>query len=59
MGQTRNVLLIILITVAMALVTSVLAYIFDFLVFDMQVFSKYLTYKPSVSIMEHHVVIGS
>lgn len=59
MGQTRNVLLIILITVAMALVMSVLAYIFDLLVFDMQVFSKHLTYKPSVSIMEHHVVIGS
>lgn len=59
MGQTRNVLLIILITVAMALVTSVLAYIFDLLVFDMQVFSKHLTYKPSVIIMEHHVVIGS
>lgn len=45
MGQTRNVLLIILITVAMALVTSVLAYIFDFLVSDLQVFSKHLTYN--------------
>ena len=53
MGQTRNVLLIILITVAMALVTSVLAYVFDFLVYDLQVFSKHLTYKPSVSIKEY------
>ena len=59
MGQTRNVLLIILITVAMALVTSVLAYIFDFLVSDLQVFSKHLTYKPSVSIMEHDIVTGT
>jgi hypothetical protein len=58
-GQTRNVLLIILITVAMAIVTSVLAYIFDFLVSDLRVFSKHLTYKPSVSIMEHDTVIGS
>ena len=59
MGQTRNVLLIILITVAMALVTSVLAYIFDFLVSDLQVFSKHLSYKPSVSIKEHNIVTGS
>ena len=59
MGQTRNVLLIILITVAMALVTSVLAYIFDILVFDLQVFSKHLSYKPSVSIEEHNIVTGS
>ncbi|MDP9197361.1 MAG: hypothetical protein M3O24_02215 [Thermoproteota archaeon] len=44
MGQTRNVLLIILITVAMALVTSVLAYTFDLLVTDSQVFFKHLTY---------------
>jgi hypothetical protein len=58
-GQTRNVLLIILITVAMALVTSVLAYIFDFLVSDLRVFSKHPTYKPSVRIMEHDTVIGS
>ena len=59
MAQTRNVLLIILITVAMALVTSVLAYIFDFLVFDLQVFSKHLSYKPSVSIKENNIVTGS
>ena len=59
MGQTKNVLLIILITVAMALVTSVLAYIFDILVFDLQVFSKHLSYKPSVSIKEHNIVTGS
>ena len=59
MGQTRNVLLIILITVAMALVTSVLAYIFDILVFDLQVFSKHLSSKPSVSIKEHNIVTGS
>lgn len=59
MGQTRNVLLIILITVAMALVTSVLAYIFDILGSDLQVFSKHLSYKPSVSIKEHDIVTGS
>ena len=59
MGQTRNVLLIILITVAMALVTSVLAYIFDFLVSDLHVFSKHFTYKPSDSIMEHDIITGS
>ena len=59
MGQTRNVLLIILITVAMALVTSVSAYVFDFFVSDLQVFPKHLAYKPSINIGEHENISGS
>jgi len=53
LGQTLNVLLIILITVGMALITTILAFAFDLIVFDSQVLSiNYLYGSTSVRNLE-------